>query len=325
MRTKWRWLAWWLRNMALMPARMEDLQVAVGRIEQRQTASLASDTIHGNEFKVFSQTGEDGVIQFLLRHLDVPNRVFVEFGVHDYTESNTRFLLKNNNWSGLVMDGSAKAIDYIRNDPFFWLHNLKTECAFIDRDNVNDLISRNGIHGDIGILSVDIDGNDYWVWEAIDCVSPRIVICEYNSLLGPFRNVATLYDKSFVSTLAHFSGLYWGASIGAFHYLGRRKGYSLVGSNAAGNNIFFVRDDVVRGLPTYSPEQAYVRSQFRISRVPHGTLSYLDFETGLRLIADLQLCEVDTGKTVRVSDVTAEYAIDRIKQEFLCPSAPIHP
>lgn len=300
---KWKRIVGCLRNIALMPARMEDLQAAVGRIEGRQTALLDSDNIHANEFKVFSQTGEDGIIQFLLRHVDTPNRVFVEFGVHNYTESNTRFLLKNNNWSGLVMDGSAKAVERIRNDFVYWLHNLKAECVFIDRDNINDLIVRNGMMGDIGILSIDIDGNDYWVWEAIDCVKPRIVICEYNSLFGPFRKVTSLYDKSFVITRAHYSGLYWGASIGAFHYLARKKGYSLVGSNTAGNNIFFVRDDVVGTLPTYSPEQAYVQSQFRISRDPQGNLSYLDFEAGLRLIADMQLYEVDTGKTIRVTDL----------------------
>jgi hypothetical protein len=296
-------IGWWLKNMALMPARMEDLRVAVGRIERRQTALLDSNNIHANEFKVFSQTGEDGIIQFLLRHVDVPNRVFVEFGVHDYTESNTRFLLENNRWSGLVMDGSAKAVEQIRNDSIYWLHNLKTECAFIDRDNINGLIRKNGIKGDIGILSIDIDGNDYWVWDAIDCVKPRIVICEYNSLFGPFQRVTSLYDKSFVITQVHYSGLYWGASIGAFHYLARKKGYSLVGSNTAGNNIFFVRDDIVGSLRTYSPEQAYVQSQFRISRDPQGNLSYLDSDDSLRLIADMQLYEVDTGRMIRVADL----------------------
>jgi hypothetical protein len=228
----------------------------------------------------------------LLRHVDITNKIFVEFGVGDYTESNTRFLLKNDNWKGLLIDGSTSNMRKIQASHEHWQHDLTMECSFITKSNINHLISKNGISGEIGILSVDIDGNDYWVWDAISCVNPAIVICEYNSLFGPSATVSTPYQDDFYIYTAHHSGLYWGASIAAFNHLARQKGYSLIGSNSAGNNIFFVRDDLVGELPCLTPEQAHVPSRFRISRGVDGALSYLDWDNCLNLISDLPLVDV---------------------------------
>jgi hypothetical protein len=292
-----------LANLSDFPDRFEDLQQAVARVEARQLITLNSTNLQDYEFKAYSQNGEDGIIQFLINQVEIANPTFVEFGVHDYMESNTRFLLKQNNWSGLVIDGSQKNIDFIKSDPLYWRHNLKAECAFINRDNINHLISSNGLSGDLGILSVDIDGNDYWVWEAINCVNPRIVICEYNGLFGPSAKVSVPYDENFIYDQAHYSTLYWGASIAAFHHLARRKGYSLVGSNTNGNNIFFVRDDLLGNLPSLTPEQAYIKSTFRTSRDPQGNLTFLDLQDGFPLVADLPLVDVSTVKTVTLREV----------------------
>ena len=90
------------------------------------------------EFKVFSQFGDDGIIQYLIHHLDLPHS-FVEFGVEDYTEANTRFLLVNDNWRGLVMDGSRKHVQSIRHEDIYWRHDLTAVCSFIDRENINSL------------------------------------------------------------------------------------------------------------------------------------------------------------------------------------------
>ena len=120
---------------------LEHIKTSLGRIEARQLGNTVND-IRAHEFKVFSQWGEDGIIQFLINQINIPNRIFIEFGVQNYTESNTRFLLQNNNWSGLVIDGSQNNISYVKNDPIYWRYNLKAECAFIDRDNINRLISQ---------------------------------------------------------------------------------------------------------------------------------------------------------------------------------------
>jgi hypothetical protein len=282
-------------DLLSLSQRLDDLHQSIGRIERRQLQQSGSTDLQSHEFKVFSQWGEDGIIQYLIDRIQIPNPVFVEFGVGDYRESNTRFLLRNNNWKGLVIDGSRSNMDRLAQSNEFWQHNLKADCAFITRSNINELISRNDITGDIGILSVDIDGNDYWVWEAITCISPRIVICEYNSLFGANAAVSTPYQDDFQIFKAHHSGLYWGASIAAFNHVASQKGYSLVGSNAAGNNIFFVRNDAIDSLKKLSPAEAHVESQFRISRNQQGQLSYLDKTGGLAVIAELPLVDVITG------------------------------
>jgi len=101
---------------------------------------------------VYSQWGEDGIIQYLLRHVQVEHKVFVEFGVENYLESNTRFLIQNNAWSGLVIDGSSANIAYIRRDPISWATHLEAIDCFITRENINEVLSGNGVSGDIGIL-----------------------------------------------------------------------------------------------------------------------------------------------------------------------------
>jgi hypothetical protein len=299
-----------LSLLADLPCQIEDLQQGIARLEYRQLSGSASLNLQDYEFKATSQNGEDGIIQFLIDQIQPAHKTFVEFGVHKYTESNTRFLLKHNLWSGLVIDGSQKNIDYIKADPIYWRYNLKAECAFINKDNINTLILKNGLQGEIGLLSVDIDGNDYWVWDAIICVNPAIVICEYNALYGPSARVSIPYTENFIYDQAHYSTLYWGASIGAFNYLAEQKGYALVGANTMGNNIFFVRNDLLGRLPKLSPEQAYVQAGFRTSRDPQGNLTFLDHAASFQLIADMPLCEVDTGKLVTLRELSQRQLIN---------------
>jgi hypothetical protein len=283
--------------------KLDFLQQAIARIENRQLQEVKSMNIQDYEFKAYSQSGEDGIIQFLLRNIEIQNKIFVEFGVENYKESNTRFLLQNNYWSGLIIDGSSDNIQHIKNDSIYWKYNLKAEYAFIDRDNINDIIKSNGIYGDIGVLSIDIDGNDYWIWESINCIMPRIVICEYNSLFGPSRRVTIPYSKNFIRSKAHFSNVYYGASISALDFLSRKKGYSLVGSNRAGNNIFFVRTDLVGDIRIYNPEEVFVKAQFRETRDRHGKLTFLDFYESMKLIREMPLYDIDLNTIIKVKDI----------------------
>jgi len=273
--------------------RCKKIQEALGRIEGRQLSDLPATSIHGAEFRVYSQWGEDGILQFLLRRTSVSKRIFVEFGVENYTESNTRFLLLNNNWAGLVIDGNSKNIDFIKRDEIYWRHNLKAEHAFITKENINDLIYRNGISGEIGLLSIDIDGTDYWVWEAIDVIVPAVVVVEYNSRFGPERAVTVPYDAGFVRTAAHHSNIYYGASLAALCLLGKRKGYSFVGCNTAGNNAFFVRTELKpQDLPELTSVEGFVRSQFRESRDVHGALAFLTDAQEAAILDQCPLVEI---------------------------------
>jgi hypothetical protein len=281
------------RRIRSIEERSKKIQEALGRIETRQLRDLPIADIHGAEFRTYSQWGEDGILQHLFQHIAVSKKIFVEFGVENYTESNTRFLLTNYNWAGLVIDGSAKHIDYIKSDDLYWRFNLKAEHSFITRDNINDLIRRSGIEGPIGLLSIDIDGNDYWVWEAIDVIVPSVLVMEYNSRFGPERAVSVPYNASFVRTSAHPSNIYYGASLAALCLLSKRKGYSFVGCNTAGNNAFFVRSELrPTSLPELTPEQGFVRSQFRESRDSDGMVTALTDAQERAILDQLPVVEV---------------------------------
>jgi hypothetical protein len=227
------------------------------------------------EFKVFSQWGDDGIIQYLINNLDIPNKTFVEFGVANYTEANTRFLLIHDNWSGLVMDGSKKNIDYIQNDEIFWQYDLQAMHAFINKENVNILISNTGFDKELGLLHIDIDGNDYWIWQAIDCVNPIIVIVEYNSLFGANHAWTTPYSPEFVRTQYHYTNLCYGSSLTSLCDLAEEKGYFFVGSNSAGNNAYFVRKDKISNIKHLTASQGYVESKFKESRDKSGRQTFL--------------------------------------------------
>jgi hypothetical protein len=279
---------------------MESIRLQLGRIESRLQNK---NSIKDSEFQVFSQWGEDGIIQFAIEKLPMIPKTFVEFGVQDYIESNTRFLMLNNYWDGLIIDGSEENITQIKKSSYFWKTRLNCEAAFITKDNINDIISSKGLKGEIGLLSIDIDGNDYWVWEAINCISPAIVIIEYNSLWGPSYKVSTPYKHDFDRQKAHYSNLYWGASLNALNYLASKKGYRLLTANKGGNNVFFVKDLYASFFAPMTVDDCYKKPFFRQSRDQENRLTYLDIENSLSLLSDLTLTDVEKGENFTIKDL----------------------
>jgi hypothetical protein len=274
-------------------------QLHIERIRQLDNIENLRDV----EFKAFSQWGEDGILQYLISRIPIDNRCFIEFGVENYIEANTRFLLINNNWKGLVLDGSRSNIDFIRNDSISWRHDLAAECLFITRENINKNLAGCGYSGDIGLLSIDIDGNDYWVWEKIDIISPRIVVCEYNSIFGCEHSITVPYDPEFIRSRAHYSNLYYGASLPALCKLAERKGYDFIGSNSTGSNAFFVRNDLQHNLRTLSAKEGYIESKVRESRDRSGRLSFLSGPDRVHLIRDMPVYEIERDKIVPIRDI----------------------
>jgi hypothetical protein len=259
--------------------------------------------LHQVEFKVFSQFGDDGIIQYLVHRLQPLPDTFVELGVENYRESNTRFLLVNNNWRGLVLDGDDDSINYIQRDEIYWRHTLTACRAFITRENITELLREAGFTGEIGLLSIDIDGNDYWVWEKIGIVDPVVVIIEYNSIFGPDLAVTIPYEPQFARHRAHYSGQFWGASLQALKLLADRKGYSLVGCNSAGNNAYFVRNDKVADQPVLSVQEAFVEARFRDSRDEQEKLTYLTGAERFHAIAELEVYDLRQNKIAPLSSL----------------------
>jgi len=280
----------------------DEIRLAIGRLESHLLDVRRPTRLHDAEFKVFSQFGEDGIIQHLARAVDPAETTFVEIGTGDYRESNTRFLLQNDNWRGIVIDGGEDHVRFVLGSGLSWRFDVEPVSAFVTRENVNALISDNGLSGEIGLLSVDVDGIDYWLWQAIDVVSPAIVVSEYNALWGPEATITVPYDPGFVNSEAHYSQLYFGASLGALVHLGASRGYRFVGCASNGANAFFVREDVAGDLPAQTAASGYRESRFLTGRNPDGTLSRNRSRSErIASIGHLPVIDVSTGVETTVA------------------------
>ncbi len=258
------------------------------------------------EFKVFSQFGEDGIIQYIINQIEIPNPFFIEFGVQNYTEANTRFLLMNNNWDGLVIDGADDNVNYIKNDKIYYRHNVTAVSNFITKENINEIIKRHVHTEDVGLLNIDIDGNDYWIWKELNVVKPRVVVCEYNSLFGCEHSITVPYRPDFVSYQAHYSCLYFGTSIAALCDLAEEKGYDFIGCDSEGVDAFFVRNDISSPFKKFSAKEGFVKGKYRISRDTNGQLTYLDRNQAKQTIGDMPVYDIRSDEIVKFREFNVD-------------------
>jgi hypothetical protein len=194
---------------------------------------------HG--FKVYSQHDEDGIIQEIFRRIGATKHTFVEFGVETGIECNSVKLLIEG-WRGLWIESNAQACKNISStfDTFLKDRRLTLKQSLVTAENINTLIKSADLDGEIDLLSIDIDFNDYWVWKAIQIVKPRVVVIEYNAGLRPPLSLTVPYQPNHAGGGTNF----FGASLEALVRLGRTKGYRVVGCNISGSNAFFVREDL---------------------------------------------------------------------------------
>jgi hypothetical protein len=286
-----------LKSILRYKANSERELLLLGKLLSLQIISKQNiKNLNEVEFKVFSQWGDDGIIQWLISKIDIEHKTFIEFGAGDYRESNTRFLMMNNNWSGLVMDMNKNNVTKIINSEYYWKYDLNAKSVFINTEDINSILTTSGFEKNVGILHIDLDGIDYWVWKAIDSINPIIVILEYNSIFGVDRSITIPYDKNFIRTKAHHSNLYFGASLKALDQLSISKGYTLIGCNSAGNNAYFVRNDKLNNsLPKITLQDGFVLSKFRESRDLQGKLSYLYGTDRLKILEGMPVynCDLD--------------------------------
>lgn len=272
---------------------LQDLKLSIGQIQSKLNVNSLEKNIKKKEFKVFSQWGEDGIIDYLITNLDIENKTFIEFGVENYEESNTKFLLLNRNWKGFILDSSINNINSIKNSDLYWKYSLHAITAFINKENINNLLELSKFKKKVGLLSIDIDGNDYWVWQGIDTIEPSIVIIEYNSRLGIEKSYVVPYEKNFERKKANYSMIYYGASLKALVKLGKKKGYELVHCNEAGNNAFFVKKELLNDkIKSIDAVEGFVHNKFRESRNKEGKLTFLDKKSEEEILFKLPLEEV---------------------------------
>lgn len=294
-----------LKSLAKRDRVLDEIKINQGRLLALQMRTLTSERLSDYEFKVFSQWGEDGILQHLTTHIAIPNKTFIEFGIEDFSESNCRFLMMKDAWRGYVIDGSKKNIERLRASYYFWRSDIQAEAAFVTRESITALLDRSGFDKDLGILSIDIDGVDYFIFEKLDAWRPCILVMEYNALFGRERAVTVPYAADFERQTAHYSNLYYGASLAALDHLARNRGYAFVGTNSAASNAFFVRRDLLNEVVCERPlSSAPASAPFREGRDRQGALSFASHAERLRLVGHLPLVDVVTGGELRVADLT---------------------
>jgi hypothetical protein len=261
-----------------------------------------------SEVSVFSQWGEDGILDYLCEALDMVKPKALELGVGNYTECNTRFLAHYRSASVVAVDGRNDLIDTIGSLDLRWKTTIMALEQWITPDNVQEICAQaRDFMGDIDILSLDIDGNDYWVAEAIDLTTVRMIVVEYNPVFGAGDPVSVPRNDTFNRSDAHYSCLYYGASLRAFIDLFSSRGFDLVGTNRVGSNAFFVRrneasfDQLV--LPDPQNLDRYVDWRVRESRSVNGELTFLTGSARREMIEDLPLVNVNTRSLTNLASL----------------------
>jgi len=246
-------------------------------------------TIEEVEYKVYSQQDTDGIIVFLLSLVEINHRRFLEIGIGDGTECFSANLAKCMGWSGWMIEGDASLARSARNHYLNNKHTLHRDIhvieAVVTKENIETLIEKNGMTNRVDFLSIDIDGMDWWIWDAIHNISPALVTIEYNASLGSEKSITVPYHASFRRHEHHSSGFYHGASIRALVKLGEKKGYQFVGCDSCGINAFFMRKDLApTALSKPSVEKGFRPHLNRNRRMP--------FEKQFELVRDLPWTEI---------------------------------
>jgi hypothetical protein len=230
----------------------QSLDALVRRAYLDATDASPSERLVAQRFGLNSQAGEEGILLAILEEAGARTKRFVEFG-SGINGGNSGVFARELGWSGLMVDGDHGTVMQCADR--FESSRVRVVEAWLTVKNVNELLLANGVSGEIDVLSIDVDGNDLWVWEATTAIEPRIVVIEYNALFGSSRSVSIPYDPNFRRP-AHLRG-YFGASLAALSHLGRSKGFRLVAVEPFGANAFFLKEGLAPAIPALDHKEAF--------------------------------------------------------------------
>ena len=261
------------------------------------------------DYKVFSQTGEDGIINYLLYSLNIKVPKFVEIGVGDYRESNTRYIFQKNCSKGLIIDKNKNLEKKVSKIVKLWKGDLTIIETAVTSENILHILNSNDFDNNLDVFSLDVDGIDYWILEVLPEKLSKIVILEYNPTFGSNLEITVPNLNDFDRKKYHYSFLCYGASLQAFIKLMNKKKYVFVGTNIACYNAFFVLESEINklnlNLPDINDLTRYTTSYIRDSRSIDGKLNYL---SGKQKLKEIENCEVidlsnPEKKLVKIKDI----------------------
>lgn len=266
------------------------------------------NNIEQTEYKVFSQNGEDGIIQYLIKSLRLKHVKFVEIGTQDYTESNTRYIFETMRCDGLIID-PLKNLEILvkKNIPNFWKNNLTILNKNATPETINFLLESNNFQNDIDLFSLDIDGIDYWIIKKLKKNLSKIFIAEYNPYFGPELEITVPNINNFNRKSYHYSSLCWGVSLKSLIKIMIEKNYTFVGSNNFRNNAFFISNDYIDKIKLKKPDLnnlfELTDATYRESRDQNGDLTYIQPQKVLYEIKDCEVIELNSNKLVKIKEL----------------------
>ena len=260
-------------------------------------------------YKVYSQNGEDGFIDYLLFSINVEKPKFIEIGIGTYKESNTRFLFERTSTEGLIIDSIKDLEKKVKKNVRFWKGDLNVVNETVNTENIIDILEKNNFLNEVDLFSIDIDGIDYWILDKLPENFSKICVIEYNSVFGDELEITVPNKKNFTRKEYHFSHLCFGVSLRALIKKMGEKGFLFVGSNEFNNNAFFVqkkyKNNLNIDLPDTSNLKKFTNSNIRESRNRNGNLNYLKKEERLKAIENCEVINLSNPKKeiVKIKDL----------------------
>ncbi len=290
--------------------KFDDIKIQKGQLFEKYLDSNLNNInqLEQSFFKVFSQDNEDGVIQYLLKSFNLDNIRFVEVGTQDYSESNTRYLFETKRCEGLIIDPFPNLEKKIEGFLRTWKNKLKIHNNFINSENINEVLKKYSFEKNIDVFSIDIDGIDYWVLDALPPKISKIFIIEYNPFFGPKKKISVPDIKNFERLKYDPTGFCWGASLKALISLMDKKGYTFIGTNRMNVNSFFILKELINKIKIKIPNEnnlnKYTDAKISIIKSKGKVISSLS-DIGDE-IKDLDLFDFDKNKIVKFDQIKDE-------------------
>ncbi len=255
------------------------------------------------EVRIYSQWGEDGILDYLCDQLGIERPKILEVGAGSFSECNSRFLVEYRNASATLVDADSNLEKKIKESSLYWQTHLYSITDWVTSSNINHIVNKaiEKMRG-LDVFSLDLDGNDYWILKDVDLGTAKIVVVEYNSIFGSENSISVPKDDNFDRTKKHYSLLYYGASLKAFVELLKTKGFLFVGTNRVRSNAFFVQESVFEKLSIEIPQSlvGFTDCKIRESRDEFGQLSHLELERGFDLIKDEIVIDLERDIEVKL-------------------------
>ena len=261
------------------------------------------------DFKVFSQNGEDGIIDYLLFSLQIEKPKFIEIGVGDYYESNTRFIFERSSGDGLIIDIIDNFQKRVEKNIRLWRGNVKILNRKIDSENILATLKEFNFFDNIDLFSIDVDGIDYWILEKMPKKFCKLIVAEYNPYFGSNLEISVPNDKNFDRSKYHHSNLCFGASLKSIINLLDRKGFVFLGTNLFKNNAFFVnsdfKDNLFLEIPNNNELNSFTNASFRESRDINNKLNFIDPKDILNEIKKCKVVDLSSSenKVKKIEDL----------------------